>query len=305
MATGQLDIERKSKKKRNLIKDELDLLAVFTKTENRNSFTPEELDKISSLRKVEETMGQFSLNKNEIKMYLHLLRFGAQKAQGVAEALGVHRREGYKVLRKLEARGIVSRIMERPMRYNAVSFENVLTNLIEEHRQRIHDMELKKTQLMKIWASLPEPESVSHVKESFQVLEGKKNISVRLNELLQRSESSFKMVVSDLNLIWLFNTPFLEEVEDKIENEGLIMNLMTNYSPTSNYVMDQLDLGEGDYAYMKGEKMPGFFINDRREMILLMTNDENKIYGMYTNYASIIQSHRMLFDLLWKSTNNP
>ena len=173
MAIRQIDVERKSKKKSELIDDELDLLAVFTITENRNSFTPEELDKISVIRKVEEAMGNFSLNKNEIKIYLHLLRFGAQKAQGVAEALGVHRTEGYKVLKKLEARGIISRIVERPMRFSAVSFEVVLANLIEERRQRIHDMELKKTQLLKIWASLPEPESVSHAKESFQVLEGK------------------------------------------------------------------------------------------------------------------------------------
>jgi len=300
MAVGQLDIERKSRKKSELMDDELDLLAVFKKTGSRNSFTPEEVDHLGSLGEVEQAMGKFSLNKNEIKMYLYLLRFGAQKAQSVAEALGVHRTEGYKVLRKLEARGIVSRIMERPMRFCAVPFDTVLTNLIEERRQRVHDMELKKTQLLKIWASLPEPESVSHTKETFQVLEGRKHISVRLNELLKRSKSSFKMVVSDINLIWLYNTPFLDDVEDKVENEGLIMEFMTNYSPTSSYVMDQLDFGEGDFAYLKGEKMPGFFINDQGEMILLMANDENKIYGMWTNYASIVQSHRVLFDLLWK-----
>ncbi len=300
MAVEQLNIEKKSKKKSELITEELDILAVYTKSENKNSFTPEELDHIGSIVEVEQALSKFSLNKNEIRVYLYLARFGAQKAQHVAEALGVHRTEGYKVLRRLEAQGIVSRIMERPMKFIAVPFENVLTNLIEERRQRIHEMERKKIQLLKVWASLPEPESVSQIKETFQVLEGKKHISVRLNELLKGSESSFKMVVSDINLIWLYNTPFLDDVEDKVENEGLIMKLMTNYSPTSSYVMDQLDIGEGDFAYLKGEKMPGFFINDRNEMILLMANDKNKVLGMWTNYASIVQSHRVLFDLLWK-----
>lgn len=300
MAVEQLNIEKKSKKKSELITEELDILAVYTKSENKNSFTPEELDHIGSIVEVEQALSKFSLNKNEIRVYLYLARFGAQKAQHVAEALGVHRTEGYKVLRRLEAQGIVSRIMERPMKFIAVPFENVLTNLIEERRQRIHEMERKKIQLLKVWASLPEPESVSQIKETFQVLEGKKHISVRLNELLKGSESSFKMVVSDINLIWLYNTPFLDDVEDKVENEGLIMKLMTNYSPTSSYVMDQLDIGEGDFAYLKGEKMPGFFINDRNEMILLMANDKNKVLGMWTNYASIVQSHRILFDLLWK-----
>lgn len=297
MAVGQLDIKRK---KSELMNDEIDLLDVFTKSGDRNSFTPDEIKHIGSLVEVEQALKKFSLNKNEIRMYLYLARFGAQKAQGVAEALGVHRTEGYKVLSRLEARGIVSRIMERPMKFIAVPFERVLTNLIEERRQRIHEMERNKVQLLKIWASLPEPESVSHQKETFQVLEGKRHISVRLNELLKGCGSCFKMVISDSNLIWLYNTPFLDDVEDKVENEGLILKLMTNYSPTSSYVMDQLDIGEGDFAYLKGEKMPGFFINDQGEMILLMSNDNDRIIGMWTNYASIVQSHRVLFDLLWK-----
>ncbi len=300
MLVGQLDIERKSRKKSELMNDELDILAVYTRSENRNSFTPDELDHIGSLVEVEQALGKFSLNKSEIRVYLYLARFGAQKAQSVAEALGVHRTEGYKVLRRLEAQGIVSRIMERPMKFIAIPFESVLTNLIEERRQRIHEMERNKAQLLKIWASLPEPELVSQTKETFQVLEGKKHISVRLNELLQGSESSFKMVVSDINLIWLYNTPFLDEVENKVENDGLIMKLMTNYSPTSSYVMDQLNIGEGDFSYLKGEKMPGFFINDQGEMILLMVNEKNKVLGIWTNYTSIVQSHRVLFDLLWK-----
>ena len=78
------------------------------------------------------------------------------------------------------------------------------------------------------------------------------------------------------------------------------MKLMTNYSPTSSYVMDQLDMGEGDFSYIKGEEMPGFFINDAGEMILLMANDKNNVYGMWTNYESMVQSYRILFDLLWK-----
>ena len=65
--------------------------------------------------------------------------------------------------------------------------------------------------------------------------------------------------------------------------------------------MEQLEMGDGDFNYMKGEKMPGFFINDSGEMILLMANDKNNVYGMWTNYESMVQSYKVLFDLLWKS----
>ncbi len=300
MQVGQQILEKRAKKKSELLDDELDLLPVYTKSTNRNSISSDELSHIEALKEVDQALSKFKLNKNEIRVYLYLARFGAHKAQSIAEALGVHRTEGYKILRRLESQGLVSKIMERPMKFVAVPLESVLNNLIEERRQKIHEMEQKKAQLLKIWATLPEPESINHEKETFQVLEGKKHISVRLAELLENSESKFNMVVSDDNLIWLYNTPFLEDVEEKVDQNGLDMKLMTNYSPTSSYVMDQLEMGEGDFRYMKGEEMPGFFINDSGEMILLMANDKNNVYGMWTNYASMVQSYRILFDLLWK-----
>ena len=299
MQVGQQILDKRAKKKSELHDDELDLLAVYTKSTNRTSISSDELSHIDALKEVDQALSKFKLNKNEIRVYLYLARFGAHKAQSIAEALGVHRTEGYKILRRLESQGLVSKIMERPMKFVAVPLENVLNNLIEERRQKIHEMEQKKEQLLKIWATLPEPESVSHEKETFQVLEGKKHISVRLAELLENSESSFNMVVSDDNLIWLYNTPFLEDVDEKVQNDGLSMKIMTNYSPTSSYVMEQLEMGEGDFSYMKGEEMPGFFMNDNGEMILLMTNNKNNVYGMWTNYESIVQSHRILFDLLF------
>jgi sugar-specific transcriptional regulator TrmB len=301
MQVGQQILDKRAKKKSELHDDELDLLAVYTKSTNRTSISSEELAHIDALKEVDQALSKFKLNKNEIRVYLYLARFGAHKAKSIAEALGVHRTEGYKILRRLETQGLVSKIMERPMKFVAVPLENVLNNLIEERRQKIHEMEQKKAQLLKLWATLPEPESVSHEKETFQVLEGKKHISVRLAELLGNSESTFNMVVSDDNLIWLYNTPFLDDIEEKVQNDGLSMKMMTNYSPTSSYVMEQLEMGDGDFSYMKGEEMPGFFMNDSGEMILLMANDKNNVYGMWTNYASMVQSYRVLFDLLWKS----
>lgn len=301
MQVGQLTLEKQSKKKSELMEDELDLLPVFTKSTSRNMIPSETLEHIDALKSIDKALSKFKLNKNEVRVYLYLARFGAHKAQSIAEALGVHRTEAYKILTQLEKQGLISRIMERPMKFIAVPFEKVLNNLIEERRQRIYQMEQRKAELLKIWASLPEPEKVNQRKETFQVLEGKKHISVRLTELLQNAEKEFHMVISDENLIWLYNTPFLDDVQEKTENEDLTTRLMTNFSPTSSYVLDQLEIGEGDFAYLKNEKIPGFFINDKCEMILLMANEQNNVTGMWTNYDTLVESYKILFSLLWKS----
>ena len=41
---------------------------------------------------------------------------------------------------------------------------------------------------------------------------------------------------------------------------------------------------------------------DDNEMILLMADDQTKIFGMWTNYSSIVKSYKILFELLWKQS---
>ena len=300
MQVGQLSL--KNKERHELQEDELDLLPVFTRSTTRTRIPAEAMDHINSLKDIDNALSKFRLSKNEVRVYLYLARFGAHKAQSIAEALGVHRTEAYKILRRLESQGLISRVLERPMKFMAVPFENVLDNLIEERRQRIYQMEQRKAELLKIWESLPEPENVTHKKETFQVLEGKRHISVRLNELLEKTEGKFYSMVSDTNLIWLFNTPFIDDLEEMSQQDKMEMKLLTNFTPTSSYVLDQIELGNSDFAYLKQYEMPGFFISDDDEMILLMADDQTNIFGMWTNYSSIVKSYKILFELLWKQS---
>jgi sugar-specific transcriptional regulator TrmB len=301
MQVGQLQLEKQDKRKTELMDDELELLPVYTKETSRTRIPSDAMEHISALKSIDQALSRFKLSKNEVRVYLYLARFGAHKAQSVAEALGVHRTEAYKILRRLEAQGLICRVMERPMKFVAVPFEKVLDNLIEERRQRVHQMEQRKAELLRIWQSLPEPENIQQTKETFQVLEGKRHISVRLNELLTGCKETFDMVVSDSNLIWLYNTPFLDELDELVKNAGIKVRLLTNYSPTSSYVLDQIEIGDGDFAYLKKYEMPGYFVKDGEEMILLMANDQTNLYGMWTNYGNIVESYKILFELLWKS----
>ena len=66
-------------------------------------------------------------------------------------------------------------------------------------------------------------------------------------------------------------------------------------------MLEQMDLDEVDFNYLKNEKIPGFFLNDRLEMILFVAYNRDNITGMWTNYENIVESYRILFSLLWKS----
>ena len=294
------------KQKEDDAESDKELITVFNGSTGRSKVTEEEAEHLNSLRVIRDALIRFDLSKNEVRVYLYLARFGAQKAQRIAEALNVHRTEAYKILRRLEKQGLVSCIFERPMKFVAVSFDKALGNLIEERRQRVHQMVQWKKELMKTWRSLPKAQAKKVRKETFQVLEGRKQVSVKATQLLEECTSEVKMILSDETLLWLYNSTFFDDLEELAEERDINVKILTNYSPTSTYVLEEVNIDDADFSYVDLDDAPCFIIVDDEEMLLLMDKPEkdNKAFAIWTNYMTLLKSYRLLFGLVWKEPQN-
>lgn len=258
-------------------------------------------NQVKALRDINIALTRFKLSKNEVKVYLYLARYGAQKAQKIAESLGVHRTEAYKILRTLENKGVIYRVLERPMKFTAVPFEKVLDTELEERRQRIQHLERRKQELLDLWKTLPKLSETEVEKETLQVLEGRKQISARISEILKASTNKLNAVVTDRHLIYIYNSSFFEELENMSKRRDIEVRILTEYSTTSTFVLEEVDLSNCDFAFLHIKDQPSFIISDAGYIMLLMENKDGKFYAMETNYASILKSYSNLFDLLWKN----
>jgi HTH-type transcriptional regulator, sugar sensing transcriptional regulator len=277
----------------NLLK--LNKLVKSTELKEENEY------QVKALKDIYSVLTRFKFSKNEVKVYLYLARYGAQKAQKIAESLGVHRTEAYKILRTLENKGVIYRILERPMKFTAVPFEKVLDTEIEKIRQRAHQLEKKKSELLSLWNSLPKASETETEKETLQVLEGKKQISARITEILRLSTKKLNAVVSDRHLIGIYNSPFFEELEALSKKRDMEVKILTEYSTTSMFVLEQVDLSNCDFTFLHLKGQPSYILSDAGYMILLMENEDGKFYAIETNYDSMLKSYGNLFDLLWQS----
>ncbi|MDH5201509.1 MAG: hypothetical protein OEW93_11520 [Candidatus Bathyarchaeota archaeon] len=303
MHLGQVKRLEEKGEEDEALESDIELLTVHSRNSGRTRVSDEEAEHLKALKRIKDALGRFDLSKNEVRVYLFLARFGAQKAQRIAEALSVHRTEAYKILRRLEKQGLVSCVFERPMKFVSVPFERALGNLIEERRQRIHQMEQWKKELLETWQSLPKPEARKTRKETFQVLEGRRQVSVKATQILEGCGSELLMVLSDENLLWLYNSPFFDDLEKIMGKRGIDVRVLTNYSPTSTYVFEEVSLGEGDFAYFCMDDAPCFIISDADQVLLLMEREqegEGKPFAMWTNYNTLIKSFKLLFNMMWK-----
>jgi sugar-specific transcriptional regulator TrmB len=278
-----------------------DLIVLYNRSLGRSKAMGDAEDHMNALKQINRALTRFKLSRNEVKVYLFLARYGSQKVQQIAENIGIHRTEAYKILRSLEAQGLIARILEKPMRFSALPLERVLGNLIEERRRRITQLEQRKMELLEMWRSLPQVEGLVSDKEMLQVIEGRHQVMAKVSELLKNSEAEFQAVVSDKELVWLFNNLFFEEINGLMKRKPLDIRMMTQYSPTSTYIIDKTDTSNMDFAFLKRSNQPSFFVADNKQALLLMNNDDSKLVAMWTNYEAVVSSFRNLFEQLWRN----
>lgn len=280
-----------------------DLLQLINPT-LKSEFSQENAFQINALKEIKTALIRLKLSKNEAKVFLYLARSGAQKAQKIAESLNLHRTEVYKILRTLENQGIIYRVLERPMKFKAVPLEKFLDLKLEEKRERIYQLEKRKTELLHLWGSLPEVNEPENEEKMLQVVEGKNKIIGKISKLLKLSEKRFKGVLNDRNLIGVYNSSFFEELETlSKKKKDIDVKILTDYSPTSTFVLEQMNLVNCDFAFLHLKDQPSFIISDAGYMILFMENNNNKFCVMETNDRSIVKSYENLFDMLWKNQN--
>ncbi|MEA2090437.1 MAG: helix-turn-helix domain-containing protein, partial [Thermoproteota archaeon] len=190
------------------------------------------------LKPVENMLQKLGLSKNEVKVYIYLARTGEQKASEISEAVSIHRTETYRILRSLEKRGLVLSVFEKPLKFIATPFEKAMAVLVGAEKLKLEHLERKTRKMVDIWLSLPAPERAPRRKEVFQILEGKEQINLKANELLDKTEKEIYVYASETDLAWLYHSGFMEKLEEYSEKK-LDTRLLTDHSRKSCFFLEK------------------------------------------------------------------
>ena len=125
-----------------------------------------------SIEMIEETLLNLGLSRNEAKVYLCLARTGKKKASEISRAVSLHRTETYRVLKGLEKKGLVSLVLEKPLKFVAVPFEKAITWLIETEKMKLRTLEQSKDRLIEIGFPFQSPMWMLGKKKFFKYWRG-------------------------------------------------------------------------------------------------------------------------------------
>jgi len=93
----------------------------------------------------------FRVKQADAEVYVLLTKNDSQKARDIVEALKTSKRQVYRILRKLQRKGMINVSQERPARFSAVSFDKVLDQFIKANREDVKRIEENKEKILSIW----------------------------------------------------------------------------------------------------------------------------------------------------------
>jgi sugar-specific transcriptional regulator TrmB len=240
--------------------------------------------------------------KNEIKVYLQLVRAGEMKAADISEAISLHRTETYKILRELEKKGIVFAKFEKPLKFTSVPLDKAVDLLVDAQKTQIRLLEQKKNGLVELWRSIPKPKITERKKEMFQMLEGEGQVLTKVSELLEKTENEFRIFAASDYLSQLYYSDFSDEL--KAQSEKVRVTLVTDTSLKSTYFMSQLSWISDTNRISNELSLPCFIISDNKEVLLIfhediVSDDENRkkyrTAAVWTNYSAFVKILKALF----------
>jgi sugar-specific transcriptional regulator TrmB len=261
------------------------------------------------LADIEKTFLQFDLSRNEIRVYLYLARSGVQKARDISDALSLHRTETYRILRDLEKRGLLSCMLEKPLRFKAVPFSEAYDILVKTKKLNVQLLERKKQDLVDLWSSIPQHKTEPETKEIFQILEGEEQLILKANEIANRTEKEICILAPDMELLRLYHSGFTDNLE-KVSKKKVKVLLLTNSSPKSRFIAEKMNLSDVKYMTIKPDELPSFILSDKEELLFSIKNcsdqqdsgmrrKKEKTSFLWTNYNTFIKSLNLLFANLW------
>ena len=112
-----------------------------------------------SLERVLKTLQSFGFAKRDAEVYIYLAKKGPRNPLEIASALRIRRHHLLRILKKLQAKGIVTASPEQPVYFSALAFEKTLDLLVKANINQAKSIKESKQQLLSNWRDLTKQNS--------------------------------------------------------------------------------------------------------------------------------------------------
>lgn len=270
-----------------------------------------------SVESVKKVLKNFGLTQKESEIYVFLARNGVHKGGEIAKALKMYKGQVYRTLKDLQSKGLVEITLEVPTRFTAVSFARVLDSNIRAMREEANSLESERNDLLGNWIRTHDP-IVEAPKEKLMMIEGRRNISPKVFQMVEEAEKEVLMMICSLNRVHVFQTEIDWAMFEKAKKSRIQLRILTQDSVENYNALQQRlkripekQLGNNIHWRQLDTKLDlqtHFFVKDRDQALFFIKAADSFSTANYeeaclwTNCGAMIHIMSTLFNELWRTS---
>ena len=254
-------------------------------------------------QKINNYLIEFGLSPNQVEVYSILLKHKFNKVTQIQKHTSIHSQDIYKILRKLEKKGLIMITHNKPLTIEVIPIKYSLNKLLSSKKEatfkKIHKMEKNISIIQKIIEKEPATPPIKETKEKVYVFKGMTPSRLaKIDQSFQNTKSQYDLVVKDGQFTWL---AYLKEAfkvlsKNKIKTRILILSNSSNFTLPPKF--EKIMPNNLSYEIRKCECKEAltFVIIDLKEVWIPSESDETLLI---TDSKTVISMGKMAFDFLW------
>jgi sugar-specific transcriptional regulator TrmB len=239
------------------------------------------------------------LSPYEGRAYLVLLERGESKASQVAVASRIPRGRIYEVLESLHAKGLVSVVSAKPLRYRSVPLKAFIERRREELRAAEDDIERNASRLIASVAPRPTPGPTGEF-----LLFRKRQVVVRkLREMIEGARKEVLVSASEMCVV-RGSRLFIDAYRDRA-NAGVLIRISTRITPQNRAAVEVVRREVDVHHTELGNRGTSIVVVDGSEVLICHWNpdDEDLQFGddvgLWSTNPGVVESFRTIVADAW------
>lgn len=255
---------------------------------------------ISQMRRI------FNLNLYEAKIWAALLSRGVSTAGELSDLSGVPRSRTYDILESLEKKGFVVLKLGKPIKYMAVSpnevLENVKKQIMKDAEERVKSLnKLKNSDFLSELKALYE-KGVKYcgTLEVSAAFKGRQNIYNKLEAMIKGAKNKVEIVTTEAGMIRKVEA--LRNALANAKKKGVSVKIAAPVTPANIAIMKKIK-SLVDVRNNKHINARFVIVDDKEIMFMLMNDDEvNPTHdiGVWVKSDMFAKALGKMFEKTWK-----
>jgi len=230
---------------------------------------------------------------------------GPSTAGVLSKNLGINRMKVYRRLQNLEKKGILEKTFSRPVKYVALSLDDILERFVSEEKSRLDSYERITEEIKSDWEKIKKDIEVRGSEPRFRILQGRKQVFDQINTLCERAESEIFIVTTQNDLFRLSYFEVIDVLERRSQEEVEI-NILTQIQHLDPEITEYLGVAEVRHTTLPS--VMRFVIADEREAITTFAMDDTMSMttkddiGLWIEAPDYVKATSTSLKALWRDS---